>query len=254
MKRQQAGIFKIPPKRAGTTKDNWRHFLDLEQGKPPWASRKNNQQGPKRRQNWKKAPTKKARSEDKYSEESKEREKGLSVNLEAMDTPLRGKRSSCTTTAKNELKTAKIASNVASTKKKKGKKATFVAGTTKDNWRHFLDLEQGKPPWASRKNNQQGPKRRQNWKKAPTKKARSEDKYSEESKEREKGLSVNLEAMDTPLRGKRSLCITTAKNELKTAKIASNVASTKKKKGKKATFVEVALAPSAPKAIKKQGF
>ena len=76
----------------------------------------------------------------------------------------------------------------------------------------------------------------------------------EESKEREKGFAVNLEAMDTPLRGKRSLRITTAKKVLKTAKTACNVASTKKKKGKKATFAEVASGPSAPEAIKKQGF
>jgi hypothetical protein len=76
----------------------------------------------------------------------------------------------------------------------------------------------------------------------------------EESKEREKGFAVNLEAMDTPLRGKRSLRITTAKKVLKTAKTACNVASTKKKKGKKATFTEVASGPSALEAIKKQGF
>ncbi len=43
---------------------------------------------------------KKARLEDEYSEESKEREKGFTVNLEAMDTPLRGKRSSRGTTTK----------------------------------------------------------------------------------------------------------------------------------------------------------
>jgi hypothetical protein len=65
------------------------------------------------------------------------------------------------------------------------------------------------------------------------KKARLEDEYSEESKEREKGFAVNLEAMDTPLRGKRSLRITTAKKALKTAKTASNVASMKRRKGRK---------------------
>ncbi len=86
------------------------------------------------------------------------------------------------------------------------------------------------------------------------KKARLEDKYSEESKEREKGFTVNLEAMDTPLRGKRSSRVTTAKKALKIAKTASNVASTEKKKGKKATFVEVALAPSPLEAIEIQGF
>jgi hypothetical protein len=66
------------------------------------------------------------------------------------------------------------------------------------------------------------------------KKARSEDKYSKESKGREnKGFEVNLEAMDTPLRGKGSSGITSAKKALKTAKIASNIAATKKKKGRK---------------------
>jgi hypothetical protein len=85
------------------------------------------------------------------------------------------------------------------------------------------------------------------------KKARLEDEYSEESKEREKGFAVNLEAMDTPLRGKRSSRVTTAK-ALKIAKTASNVASTEKKKGKKSTFVEVASPPSPLEAINKQGF
>ncbi len=61
------------------------------------------------------------------------------------------------------------------------------------------------------------------------KKARFEDKYLEESKEREKGFAVNLEAIKTPLRGKRSSRITTAKKALKIAKTPSNVASTKKK-------------------------
>jgi hypothetical protein len=86
------------------------------------------------------------------------------------------------------------------------------------------------------------------------KKARSEDKYLEESKGREtKGFEVNLEVMDTPLRGKGSLRLTSAKKALKTAKIASNIAATKKKKGKKATFAEEVSPPLASETTKKQG-
>ncbi len=61
--------------------------------------------------------------------------------------------------------------------------------------------------------------------------------------------------MDTPLRGKRSSKITSAKKSLKAIKIASDIASTVKKKGKKATFAEAVSAetPSQPEASKKEG-
>jgi hypothetical protein len=59
--------------------------------------------------------------------------------------------------------------------------------------------------------------------------------------------------MDTPLRRKRGSWLTSAKKSLKTAKIASNIAAMKKKKGEKATFTEEVSPPLVSETTKKQG-
>jgi hypothetical protein len=91
--------------------------------------------------------------------------------------------------------------------------------------------------------------------KGSNKKARLDDEHLDGSNVRGKGFQVNLEALETPLRGKGSSKITSAKKSFKATKIASNVASTDKKKGKKATFVEAVSAetPLQPETSKKEG-
>jgi hypothetical protein len=85
------------------------------------------------------------------------------------------------------------------------------------------------------------------------KKARSEDEYLKDEKERGKRFVVNLEVMDTPMRGKGSFRVNAAEKVPKTAKIAPKAKSMTKRKGKKASFAEVASAP-APEVVMKWGF
>jgi hypothetical protein len=91
--------------------------------------------------------------------------------------------------------------------------------------------------------------------KGSNKKARLDHEHSDGSNVRGKGFQENLEALDTPLRGKGSSKITSTKTSLKATKIASNVTSTVKKKGKKATFAEAVSAetPLQPETSKKEG-